>query len=55
VSLEMQLQAMIEGNWRGTWKLSIWREARRQLRLYSLVNLKLWECRELSTTTSAER
>ena len=27
---------------------------RRQLRLYSLVNLSLWECGELSTT-SAER
>jgi len=50
----MHLQAMIERDWRGTWKRSIWREARWQLRLYSLVNLYLWECRELSTTTSAE-
>jgi len=53
-SLEMHLQAMIERDWRSTWKQSIWREARRQLRLYSLVKLYLWECRELSTT-SAER
>jgi len=34
-SLEMRLQAMIERDWRSTWKRSIWREARRQLRLYS--------------------
>jgi len=53
-SLEMHLQAMIERDWRGRWRWSIWREARRQLRLYSLVNLELWECKELSTT-SAER
>ena len=38
-SLEMHLQAMIERDWRSTWRQSIWREARRQLRLYSLVNL----------------
>jgi len=38
-SLEMHLQAMIERDWRSTWRRSIWREARRQLRLYSLVNL----------------
>jgi len=38
-SLEMHLQAMIERDWRSTWKRSIWREVRRQLRLYSLVNL----------------
>jgi hypothetical protein len=53
-NLEMHLQAMIEQNWRRTWRRSIWRDARRQLRLYSLVNLSLWECRELSIT-SAER
>jgi len=53
-SLEMHVQAMIERDWRSTWRRSIWREARRQLSLYSLVNLKLWEYRELSTT-SAER
>jgi len=51
----MHLQAMIERDWRSTWKRSIWREVRRQLRLYSLVYLTLWECKELSTTTSAER
>jgi len=53
-SLEMHLQAMIERDWRSTWRRSIWREARWQLTLYSLVNLLLWECRELSTI-SAER
>jgi len=53
-SLDMHLQAMIERDWRRTWRRSIWREARWQLRLYSLVNLYLWEGRELSTT-SAER
>jgi len=51
----MHLQAMIERDWRSTSKWSIWREARRQLRHYSLVNLKLWEGTELSTTTSAKR
>jgi len=51
----MHLQAEIERDWRSTWKRSIWREAQQQLRLYSLINLKLWECRELSTTASAER
>jgi len=49
------MQAMIEQDWRGTWKWSIWSQARRQPRLYSLVNLRLWECRELSTTRSAKR
>jgi hypothetical protein len=53
-SFQMHLQGMIERDWRSTCRPSIWREARRQLRLYSLVNLGLWECRELSTT-SAER
>jgi hypothetical protein len=53
-SLVMHLQAMIERDWRSTWRRSMSREARRQLRLYSLVNLELGECRELSTT-SAER
>jgi len=38
-SLEMHLQAMIERDWRSTSRWSIWRDARRQLRLYSLVNL----------------
>ena len=51
----MHLQAVIERDWRSTWKRSIWREAQRQLRLHLLVNLSLWECRELSTTTSAKR
>jgi len=49
------MQVMIERHWRSTWKGSIWSEAQRQLRLHSLVNLKSWECRELSTTTSAKR
>jgi len=40
-SSEMHLQAMIEQDWRSTWRRSIWREARRQLRLYSLVKLYL--------------
>jgi len=53
-SLEMHLQYIIERDWRSTWRRSIWREVQRQLRLHSLVNLSLWECRELSTT-SAER
>jgi len=53
-SLEIHLEAMIERDWRSTWRCSIWREARRQLRLYSLVNMYLLECRELSTS-SAER
>jgi len=53
-SLEMHLQAMIEQDWRSTQKLSIWREARWQLRFYSFVNLTLWESRELSTTPSAK-
>ena len=38
-SLEMHLQAMIERDWRSTWRRSIWREARRLLRLNSLFNL----------------
>jgi len=38
-SLDMHLQAMIERDWRSTWKRSIWREARRQLSLYSLLNM----------------
>jgi len=33
-SLEMYLQAMIKRDQRSTWKRSIWREARRQLRLW---------------------
>jgi len=37
--LEMHLQAMIERDWRSTWRRLIRREARRQLRLYSLVKL----------------
>jgi len=32
--LEMHSQAMIERDWRSTWRRSIWREARRQLTLY---------------------
>jgi len=40
-SLEMHLHAMIERDWRSTWRQSIWREERRQVRLYSLVNLSL--------------
>jgi len=55
VSLEMLLEAMIERHWRNTWKRWIWREAQRQLKLYSLVNLWMLECRELSTKTSSER
>ena len=54
-SLKIHLQAMIEWDCRSNWKRSIWREAWRQLRLYSLINLELWECRELSTITFAER
>ena len=38
VSVEMHFPAMIEQHWRSTQKRSIWREARRQLRLYSFVN-----------------
>jgi len=38
-SLGMHLQVIIERDWRSTWRQSIWREARRQLRLYSLVDL----------------
>ena len=38
-SLDMHLQATIKRDWRSTWKQSIGTEARRQLRLYSLVNL----------------
>ena len=53
-SVEVHLQAMSERDWRSTWRRSIWREARRQLRLHPLLKLYLWECRELSTT-SAER
>ena len=53
-SLETHLQAMIKWDCRSTWRRSISREARWQLRLYSLVNLSYWECREMSTT-SAER
>jgi len=37
--LEMHLLAMIGRDWRSTWKRSLWREARQQLWLYSLVNL----------------
>jgi len=37
--LQTHLQAMIERDWRSTLKRSIWSEARRQPRLYSLVNL----------------
>ena len=56
----MHLEAMIERDWRRTWRRSIWsrqfgRESRLELRLYSLVNLWLSECRELSTTRYAER
>jgi len=52
VILEIHLQAMKERDWRSTWWRSIWREVRRHLRLCSLVNLELWECRELSTTSA---
>ena len=38
-SLEMNLQTMIERDWSSTWRRSILREARQQLRLYSMVNL----------------
>jgi len=38
-SLELHLQPMIKRDWGSTWRRSIWRETRRQLRLYSLVNL----------------
>jgi len=51
-SLELHLQAMTEQDWTRTWRRSIWREARQQLRLYSLVKLSLSECRELSTTST---
>jgi len=37
-SLEMHLEAMIKRDWRSTWRRSIRREARRDLRLYSLVD-----------------
>jgi hypothetical protein len=37
--LEMHLEAMIDRDWRSTWRRSNWREARRQLRFYSLVNI----------------
>jgi hypothetical protein len=33
-SLGIQLQAMIERDWRSSWKGSIWRETPRQLRLW---------------------
>ena len=55
-SLEMHLEAAIERNWRCTWSWSIWmrsiwmrsigRKARRELKLYSLVNSQSWECDE---------
>jgi len=38
-SVEIHSRAMIERDWRSTWRWSIWREARLQPRLYSLVNL----------------
>jgi len=38
-SLVMHFQDMIARDWRSTWRQSIWREAGRQLILYSLVNL----------------
>jgi len=38
-SLEIHLQAMINRDWRSAWRRSISREARRELRLYSFVNL----------------
>jgi len=58
-SVEMH-SAMIDWDWRSTWRQSIWRRwirkvARRELRLYSLRNSSLWECRKLSTTRCAER
>jgi len=54
VSLEMLLQAMMERDWSSSWRRSMWREAQQQLRLYSLDNMSMWKCRELSTTC-AER
>jgi len=51
----MHLQAMIERDWRSTRKRSICMEVQWQLRVNSLVNSYLWECREISTTTSAKR
>jgi hypothetical protein len=38
-SLEINLQAMIERDWRSTCRQLYWREAWRQLGIYSLVNL----------------
>jgi len=37
-TLEMHLEAIIEWDWKSTWRWSIWRVARRELRLNSLVN-----------------
>ena len=43
------LEAVIERNWRWSiWRQSVGREARRVLRLYSLVNSQPWECDELT-------
>jgi len=58
-SLERHSEAMINRDWRCTWRWSIWRRqiekaVRQKLRLYSMVNSWLWECTELSTTRSAE-
>jgi len=55
VSLVMHLPTTIEWDWRSTGRRSIWGEVRWPLRLYSLGKLWWRECRELSTTTSAER
>jgi hypothetical protein len=38
-SLEMNMNAIIERDWKSTSRWSIWREARQQRRLHSLVNL----------------
>jgi len=60
VTLEMDSEAKNYQDWRSTWSRSISRrwigkEVCRELILYLLVNLLLWQCRELSTTRSAKR
>jgi len=53
-NLNIYSKAVTQWDWGSTWRRSLRREARWQLRLYSLVNLELWDCWVLSTTTSTK-
>jgi len=58
MSLEKHLEAMIEWNWKSTWRWSIWTQSIRRHNIRwrcfdRFVNLQLWKCDELMLPLSS--